>query len=102
MKKCKKQHQNWLSVIGITLFYDLFIHTNEDIAYAQTWLNERLTALGKLRRNKVLKIWYPIKFIVIGFIFAGIIIGIGLSDVITTILVLLDIIIVSILIWSNR
>ena len=104
MKKSRKQRQNWFSVIWITIFYDLFIHTTsfEDIAYDQTWLNERLTALGKLRRNKVLKIWFPIKFIVIGLIFAGIVIGISSSDIITTILILLDITVVAVLIWSNR
>lgn len=104
MKKCRKRYQNWLSVIWITIFYDLFIHTNsfEDIAYNKEWLDERLTALGKLRRNKVLKIWFPIKFIVIGFVFAVIIIGIGLSDIITTILILLDIIVVVVSIWANR
>ena len=103
MKKSIKQRQNWFSVIWITIFYDLFIHiTSEDIAYDQSWLNERLTALGKLRRNKVLKIWFPIKFIVIGLIFAGIVIGISSSDIITTILILLDIIVVAVLIWSNR
>lgn len=104
MKKCRKQHQNWLSVIWITIFYDLFVHTSssKDIAYNKEWLDELLTALGKLRRNKVLKIWFPIKFIIIGLIFAVIIIGIGLSDIITTILILLDIIVVAISIWANR
>jgi len=103
MKKRKKQRQNWLSVIWITLIYDLFIHTSasEDIAYDQVWLNERLTAVGKLRRNKVLKIWFPIKFIVLGFIFAGIVIETSSSDIITTILILLDVIIVTVLIWAN-
>lgn len=104
MKKLQKRRQNWLSVICITIFYDLFIHItpSKDIAYDQTWLNERLTALGKLRRNKVLKIWLPIKFIVVGFVFAGIVIGISSSDIITTILILLDIIIVTVLIWANQ
>lgn len=104
MRKCRKKHQNWLSIIGITIFYDLFVHTHssEDIAYNKEWLDERLTELGKLRRNKVLKIWFPIKFIIIGLIFAVIIIGIGLSDIITTILILLDMIVVTLLIWANR
>ena len=104
MKKSRKQRQNWFSVIWITIIYDFFIHTNsfEDIAYDQSWLNERLTALGKLRRNKVLKIWFPIKFIILGLIFAGIVIGISSSDIITTILILMDIIVVAVLIWSNH
>ena len=103
MKKNRKKHQNWLSVIWITIFYDLFVHINADnFVLDEEWLDERLTALGKLRRNKVLKIWFPIKFIIIGFIFAVIIIGIGLSDIITTILILLDIIVVALLIWANQ
>ena len=104
MKKQRKQCTNWISVIIITIFYDLFIRINpfEDIAYDQSWLNERLTAVGKLRRNKVLRVWLPIKFIIVGLIFARIIIGVCSSDLITTILILLDVIVVAILIWANK
>ena len=104
MKNKRKQHTNWISVILITIFYDLFIQTNpsKDIAYNQQWLIERLTAAGKLRRNKVLNIWYPIKFIIVGLIFAGIIVKVCSSDLITTLLILLDVVIVGMLIWSNR
>ena len=56
MKNKRKQHTNWISVILITIFYDLFIQTNpsKDISYNQQWLNERLTAVGKLRRNNMI------------------------------------------------
>ena len=101
MKSKRKQHTNWISVILITIFYDLF-NPSKDIAYNQQWLNERLTAVGKLRRNKVLNIWYPIKFIIVGLIFAGIIIKVCSSDLIITLLILLDVIVVGMLIWTNR
>lgn len=104
MKKQRKQRTNWISVILITIFYDLFIHDNvsKNLGYDQSWINDRLTAVGKLRRNKVLRVWLPIKFITIGLIFAKIIIGVCSSDLIITILILLDVIIVATLIWANK
>lgn len=103
MKK-NKLRENWFSVICITLFYDLFMHTNptENFCLNQQWLNKRLSAVGKLRMNKVLKIWLPIKFIIVGIIAANLIINNCSSNFYTTIFILLDIIIVSLLIWANR
>ena len=103
MKKCKLR-ENWFSVICITIFYDLFIHTHptENFCLNQQWLNKRLSAVGKLRMNKILRIWLPIKFIIIGIIIAILIINTCSSNFYTTLFIVLDIIIVTLLIWANR
>lgn len=98
-----KKRSNWFSVIFITIFYDLFIHDNKDYhVYGKEWLDKRLTAVGKIRSDKVFKKLTIIKAIIIGLIFAGIIINIGLSDILTTILILLDLIVVVLIILSNK
>lgn len=98
-----KKRSNWLSVIFITIFYDLFIYDNKhDFLYGEEWLNKRLTAVGKVRSNKILKKLTIIKSIIAGLIFAVIIINIGFYDIVTTIAILLDLIVVALIIWSNK
>ena len=99
MKKCKLR-ENWFSVICITIFYDLFIHTHptENFCLNQQWLNKRLSAVGKLRMNKILRIWLHIKCIIIAIL----IINTCSSNFYTTLFIVLDIIIVTLLIWANR
>lgn len=104
-----KKKEDWLSVILLSLYDDIFNrgtdpeltdhrHFNRD----ELWLNKKLTYKGQLRSKKFLRVWHPVKYIILGSLFACFIFSSGLSDSAKTFWTIAGAIIVAMSIYGSH